>query len=90
MVYCSSKVVRVERCREFGVVETSVFRQAHSIRPNGDFEWLGDPQSDREIIFGMTKEEFEFSQAHRASPNALLDLKGFLRSRQSRAQSGGS
>jgi hypothetical protein len=81
MVYCGSKVVRVESCREFGILETSVLRQAQTIRQNGDFEWLEEPHSDREIVFGMTKEEFEFSQAQHANPNALLDLKAFLRSR---------
>jgi RES domain len=81
MTYCGSKVVRVERCREFGVLETTTLRQAQAIRTNGDFEWLEDLQSDREIIFGMTKEEFEFSRAHQTNPNALLDLKAFVRSR---------
>jgi hypothetical protein len=80
MVYCGSKVVRIERCREFGILETSILRKAHAIRADGDFEWLEDPQSDREIIFGMTKEEFEFSGAHHTNPNAQLDLKAFIRS----------
>jgi hypothetical protein len=43
MIYCGSKAVRIERCREFGVLETKILRQAQAIRPNGGFEWLDNP-----------------------------------------------
>ncbi len=81
MVYCASRVLRVDRCREFGVLETSIVRQARQIGPNGEFEWQDDADPNRELLFGMTKEEHDFAVRNQANQNALLDLKAYVRSR---------
>ncbi|HEY4772818.1 MAG TPA: hypothetical protein VIH50_07280, partial [Steroidobacteraceae bacterium] len=39
MAYCASYVVRVNHVREFGVVETSLLRQARGLTASGDFDW---------------------------------------------------
>jgi hypothetical protein len=79
MVYCASRVVRVDRCREFGVMETSILRQAAKIGPDGEFEWQNDAGPDRELLFGLTKEEYEFALHNQCNQNALLDLKTHVR-----------
>jgi hypothetical protein len=78
-VYCASQLVRVDRCREFGVMETSLVRQASGIGPDGEFQWVGTADTEREILFGMTKEEYEFGLRNANSRNGLLDLKTFQR-----------
>lgn len=77
MVYCASQVVRVDRRREFGVMETSLVRQASGIGAGGEFQWMGSADTDREILFGMTKEEYEFGLRNANNRNGLLDLKAF-------------
>jgi RES domain len=77
MVHCVSQVVHVDRVREFGFLETTLRRQAKGIDQSGDFEWQEDTDPGREVIFGMTKEEYEFALRNAASPNGLLDLKAF-------------
>ena len=79
MVYCASRVVRVGRCREFGVMETSVLRQAAKIGPDGEFNWQNDADPDRELLFGLTEEEYKFSLRNKFNQNALLDLKAHVR-----------
>jgi len=81
MVYCASRVVKVDRCREFGVMETSILRQAAKIGADGAFEWLREAEGDREILFGLTKEEHEFVTRNQSNKNVLLDLKTYVRSR---------
>lgn len=80
MVYCASHVLRVERTREFGFMETTLQRQARGMAANGDFEWQEDPGPDREVIFGMTKEEHEFALRNASNPNGLLDLNALRKS----------
>lgn len=79
MVHCVSQVVSVERSREFGLLETTLRRQANGIAFNGDFEWQENADPKREIVFGMTKEEYEFALRNAANPNGLLDLKASQR-----------
>jgi hypothetical protein len=80
MVYCVSQVLRVDRCRKFGVMETSLVRQASGMDPDGNFQWLPKSDPNQEIIFGMTKEEYEFGLRNANSRNGLLDLKAFQQS----------
>jgi RES domain len=80
MVYCVSQVVRVDRCRKFGVIETSLVQQASGIGPDGEFQWLPKSDPNQEIIFGMTKEEHEFGLRNANSRNGLLDLIAFQKS----------
>lgn len=75
MVYCASQLIRVDRCREFGVIETSVLRQASGIAPDGEFSWVETADIEREILFGMTKEEYEFSLRNANNRNGLLALR---------------
>lgn len=80
MVHCASHVLKVERTREFGFLETTLSRQAKGIAVNGDFEWQEDADPGKEVIFGMTKEEYEFGLCNVSNPNGLLDLKAFQKS----------
>jgi len=79
MVYCASRVVRVERRREFGIVESTIVRQSDGIEPAGDFRWKEDANPSQECFFGLTLEEFEFSLRNTNSANAIVDLKDFIR-----------
>jgi hypothetical protein len=77
MAYCASYVVRVNHVREFGVVETSLLRQARGLTASGDFDWQEDADPGRLVFFGMTKQEYEFAMRHSTNPNGMLDLKAF-------------
>jgi len=80
MVYCASHVVRVEHCREFGVMETTLVRQASGIGTTGEFQWVASADPSREILFGMTKDEHDFALRNTDSRSGLLDMKAFLQS----------
>jgi hypothetical protein len=79
MIFCSSRVVQVGCVREFGLVESTIRRQAGGIGPNGEFQWLENVAPDREIIFGLTKEERELGLRNASNPNGRLDLSAFQR-----------
>lgn len=82
MVYCSSRVVRVERMREFGLLESSIHRQAGGIDAGGNFQWRNNVPPSEEILFGMTKAEYEFAVRNAANRNARLDLSAFQRGKR--------
>ena len=79
MVYCASWVTRVERRREFGIIESTLVRQASGIGPTGEFQWIEHADPAREQFFGLTREEHEFSLRNASNPSAVIDLKAFVR-----------
>jgi hypothetical protein len=79
MVYCAARVVRIERRREFGIIESTIVRQAEGIGPTGEFQWKEDADHVREYFFGLTREEHEFSLRNANNNSAIMDLKAFVR-----------
>jgi hypothetical protein len=79
MNFCISRIIRIEQRRQFGIVETTLVRQARGIADDGRFEWKDEAEAGREIVFGLTKEEHDFAQRNAASPSGLIELKDFRR-----------
>jgi hypothetical protein len=79
MVYCASRVARVERRLEFGIIESTLVRQADGIGPSGEFQWNEHADPAREYFFGLTREEYEFSLRNADNRSAIMDLKAFVR-----------
>src|SRR6185437_2423045 len=59
MHFAASRVIRIDRCRDFGLFESTTVRQASGIQDDGAFRWQeGDP-TGTETLFNLTRKEFD-------------------------------
>lgn len=75
---CASQVVEITRVREFGFFDFVPRRHAKYFDENGEFLWLPEDEQHEFVVFGMTKEEEQYSRA-RGGFVPANDAPGFIR-----------
>lgn len=67
-------IVRIEKCRQFGLIEFRNVRSAAGIDEDWNFIWKPESDSEEVGLYHMTKEEFEAATSHGDPRNAMLDV----------------
>lgn len=52
-------VIKVNKCRRFGLIDYQLVSTADDLDENGNFQWYRQPKANRVAFYGMTKDEYE-------------------------------
>ncbi len=70
----SCLVVKIGKCRKFGMIEFEVIKSVEQLDNDLNFIWLPPGEPDVIGIYGMTKDECETSAAGKNDRNGLLNM----------------